>query len=273
MFLVAVGRMLSRLMLLSWLVLAAALACAPIIALAAPTPEKEDPQVEVAKENVNFLREQTKSLIENGQKSQEHFYNKLMILLAVVTLVYGFIFWQTKRDLKQDLEERYLDAEKKLKDKYFQEFGQMVDQQLSKEKATLRKLIRQQQAYQNARVLVMGTESDLKEIKKETRLNRFDKKPTFLPYTMEQLRWEIEQDSFDVFVYRYATSVEKDPSALEIVNFLNEINREIPCVIWTDGQRLSEGGEILSGYKWINIANSPTALAERLFILTALVQK
>ncbi|WP_131925497.1 hypothetical protein [Hazenella coriacea] len=267
-------------------------------------------------DQLEFLKDETKNFRESVQKERESFQSTFdryltilttlpSVLIAVLGFILIYFFGQSKKELKEDiskldgeikesitkLEKEFGEAETNLQKKMDKKIG-IADQQISRfleeqlkdhiEKVdALIRMSERECMYQKSRILVIGTDDQLKEMGefelkaiRQRGINHIES----INLNIEELKKKLEQDSFDILIYHYLGKGGSnddegivDPQVTVIVDLLKRNNQEIPLIVYTyygeHNWLHREDKKVVDSYRWAVMANMPVTLLGHLFTI------
>jgi hypothetical protein len=174
-------------------------------------------------------------------------------------------------DFKEDFKQEQEQIKEEMLKQYRVRSEQQLDEIMQKERAVLQELIDKQFAYQRAKVLVMGSEQQLKELENRE-LIPLDNREEALDirvYSKHELQKQLsKKDVLDLFIYVHnPIDGDNDPNVIAIAELFEQANKNIPLIIYAPRGTIQEKVRAVEIYPWIGIANLPTTLVEQSFIL------
>jgi predicted PurR-regulated permease PerM len=236
-----------------------------------------------------YLQTESSKVLENLQKTQDNLLVLFTILLSIVGLLvpiaaigFTYYFGQSKKEHQEQIEQINLkltkDYEEKMKTK-LEELKMQMNQRLMaflEEEETqieaLKQSIANEQTYTSTRILVTGTEVELKRIEQnELRYiaQRLAEKPKTSVYDEKQIFAELEKGQVDILIYSCVPGETNDSTIKRISQLLKEKNYQIPFIVHTyqRGQLNGPLIEELNQYFFTTLSNFPTTLIGHIFSL------
>jgi FtsZ-binding cell division protein ZapB len=237
-----------------------------------------------------YLQTESSKILENLQKTQDNLLVLFTILLSIVGLLvpiaaigFTYYFGQSKKEHQEQIEQINLklakDYEEKMKTK-LEELKMQMNQRLMaflNEEETqieaLKQSIANERTYTSTRILVTGTEAELKRIEQhELRYiaQRLAKKPKTAVYNEKQIFAELEKGQVDILIYSCVPGEINDTTIKRMSQLLIENNYQIPFIIYTYQleERLDDAlTKELNQYLLTTFSNFPTTLIGEIFSL------
>jgi FtsZ-binding cell division protein ZapB len=236
-----------------------------------------------------YLQTESSKVLENLQKTQDNLLVLFTILLSIVGLLvpiaaigFTYYFGQSKKEHQEQIEEINLkltkDYEEKMKTK-LEELKMQMNQRLmaflegeETQIEALKQSIANELTYTSTRILVTGTEAELKRIEQnELRYiaQRLAEKPKTSVYDEKQIFAELEKGQVDILIYSCVPGEINDSTIKRMSQLLKEKNYQIPFIVHTyqRGQLNGPLIEELNQYFFTTLSNFPTTLIGHIFSL------
>ncbi|MBA4603668.1 hypothetical protein [Thermoactinomyces mirandus] len=242
--------------------------------------QTQSDEYQFLKEQIKDFKDSAKAELQNYRTFVEGEWDKFLGLLNIIGVILLFVigasWWELRKEVKNVREEAVQEFKNRADEELKLLFHEWDNKAKTKIK-TLDEMINREQEYKNARILIMGSQKDLDEMKKY--LDQAMVKRGVENFIYQELASDLQELKLDqinqkvedaeIIVYYYEPGEKnEDPRMREIVQLLVKGNFDIPFIIYNyeRGKVENENDkEAISKYIWTLYANTPTTLLGQIF--------